>query len=218
MQNPVLEEHPTLPSAPSDAMSYTCAHYYCRSPSHSVQPAGPGARTAMRLLIHPRDVARMQSKSEVCIAGDGSHGCSLPVEHRRLFMRLGGVETDFRVCLQTQVSGATTCSLPALAPEQVSLFSSTSAVWSQAGAAHYAAGNAFLDATAATAVAAGLPTAAVNFGLFRWALIRSFQTSATRDAVGHTLHRCDGGSDAGGGSARDCQPQPLILSRSDVHA
>lgn len=60
--------------------------------------------------------------------------------------------------------------MPALAPQQIALFSSTSAAWSQAGAAHYAAGNSYLDATAAAARAAGLPTTAVNFGPFRCAL------------------------------------------------
>ena len=46
------------------------------------------------------------------------------------------------------------------------LFSSTSAVWSQPGAGHYAAGNAFLDASAAADHAAGLPTTAVQLGPF----------------------------------------------------
>ena len=46
------------------------------------------------------------------------------------------------------------------------LFSSTSAVWSQTGAAHYAAGNAYLDALAAASQAAGLPGTAVQYGPF----------------------------------------------------
>ena len=66
-----------------------------------------------------------------------------------------------------QVTGATACAPPDLTPEHTSLLSSTAAVWSQAGAAHYAAGNVFLDATAAAATAAGLPTTAINFGPFR---------------------------------------------------
>jgi KR domain len=66
-----------------------------------------------------------------------------------------------------QVVGAAACALPGLAPEQTALLSSTAAVWSQAGAAHYAAGNTFLDATAARAMAAGLPMTAINFGPFR---------------------------------------------------
>ena len=46
------------------------------------------------------------------------------------------------------------------------LFSSTSAVWSQTGAAHYSAANAALDASAAAARNAGAPVTAVNFGPF----------------------------------------------------
>jgi KR domain len=69
--------------------------------------------------------------------------------------------------LDTQVTGAAACTLPDMAAEHTALLSSTAAVWSQAGAAHYAAGNAFLDATAAATMAAGLPTTAINFGPFR---------------------------------------------------
>ena len=57
--------------------------------------------------------------------------------------------------------------MPDLAPEHTALLSSTAGVWSQAGAAHYAAGNTFLDAIAAAAASAGLPVTAVNFGPFR---------------------------------------------------
>lgn len=46
------------------------------------------------------------------------------------------------------------------------LFSSTSAVWSQSGSAHYAAANAYLDAHAAASQACGLPSTAVQFGPF----------------------------------------------------
>lgn len=46
------------------------------------------------------------------------------------------------------------------------LFSSTSAVWSQSGSSHYAAGNAFLDFHAAASQAAGLPGTAVQYGPF----------------------------------------------------
>ncbi len=46
------------------------------------------------------------------------------------------------------------------------LFSSTSAVWSQLGAGHYAAANAFLDASATADHAAGLPSTSVQFGPF----------------------------------------------------
>jgi len=46
------------------------------------------------------------------------------------------------------------------------LFSSTSAVWSQSGSAHYAAANAALDANAAASHSAGLPATAVQYGPF----------------------------------------------------
>jgi NAD(P)-dependent dehydrogenase (short-subunit alcohol dehydrogenase family) len=52
--------------------------------------------------------------------------------------------------LMLQVTGAAACALPGLAPE------------------HTAAGNAFLEATAAAATSAGLPVTAVNFGPFRF--------------------------------------------------
>ena len=76
-------------------------------------------------------------------------------------VRLNTLQVD------AQVTGAAACALPDLAPEHTALLSSTAAVWSQAGAAHYAAGNSFLDATAAAATSAGLPVTAVNFGPFR---------------------------------------------------
>ena len=46
------------------------------------------------------------------------------------------------------------------------LFSSTSSVWSQSGAGHYAAANAFLDGLATQRQHAGLPATAVQFGPF----------------------------------------------------
>ena len=46
------------------------------------------------------------------------------------------------------------------------LFSSTSAVWSQTGAGHYAAANALLDALASAHQAAGLPATALQLGPF----------------------------------------------------
>lgn len=46
------------------------------------------------------------------------------------------------------------------------LFSSTSAVWSQSGSAHYAAANAALDADAAAGHSVGLPATAVQYGPF----------------------------------------------------
>jgi len=54
----------------------------------------------------------------------------------------------------------------AMPVQGAALFSSTSAVWSQTGAAHYAAANAALDASAAAARDAGNPVTSVNFGPF----------------------------------------------------
>jgi hypothetical protein len=45
-------------------------------------------------------------------------------------------------------------------------FSSTSSVWSQAGAAHYAASNCHLDYHAHAWQAAGFPATSINFGPF----------------------------------------------------
>ena len=47
-------------------------------------------------------------------------------------------------------------------PESLLLFSSTSAVWSQTGAGHYAAANAYLDSAAWARQHAGLPATAVQ--------------------------------------------------------
>ena len=46
------------------------------------------------------------------------------------------------------------------------LFSSTSAVWSQTGFAHYAAANSYLDGHAADSQQAGLPGTALQYGPF----------------------------------------------------
>jgi len=45
-------------------------------------------------------------------------------------------------------------------------FSSTSAVWSQTGAAHYAASNSFLDVVSTARQAAGLPGTSIQYGPF----------------------------------------------------
>lgn len=45
-------------------------------------------------------------------------------------------------------------------------FSSTSSVWSQTGAAHYASANVFLDIYAARTQQAGLPCTAIQYGPF----------------------------------------------------
>ena len=54
----------------------------------------------------------------------------------------------------------------AMPVQSAALFSSTSAVWSQTGAGHYAAANAALDASAAAARDAGNPVTSVKFGPF----------------------------------------------------
>ena len=54
----------------------------------------------------------------------------------------------------------------ALPFESTTLFSSTSSVWSQPGAGHYAAANAYLDGLAASRQRAGLPAAALQLGPF----------------------------------------------------
>lgn len=46
------------------------------------------------------------------------------------------------------------------------LFSSTSAVWSQTGAAHYAAANSFLDGVGAARRYSGLPATVLQLGPF----------------------------------------------------
>ena len=62
--------------------------------------------------------------------------------------------------------GACALSEAGVPVEAVFLFSSTAAVWSQAGAAHYASGNACLDALAQQWQSVGLPGTTVNFGPF----------------------------------------------------
>ena len=67
-------------------------------------------------------------------------------------------------CLQTATAAAFQQAALPLASQL--LFSSTSAIWSQTGAAHYAAANAYLDAHAAASQQAGLPGTAVQYGPF----------------------------------------------------
>lgn len=45
-------------------------------------------------------------------------------------------------------------------------FSSTSAIWPNTGAGHYAAANSYLDAVAAARLHCGLPACSVQFGPF----------------------------------------------------
>ena len=65
-----------------------------------------------------------------------------------------------------QVVGPASLEAAQLPVESEVLFSSTSAVWSQSGAGHYAAANSHLDALAATRQHAGLAATAVQFGPF----------------------------------------------------
>lgn len=67
---------------------------------------------------------------------------------------------------QSKVANANMFGEACLPLQAAALFSSTSSVWSQTGASHYSSGNSVLDATAATALDAGLPVVAVNFGPF----------------------------------------------------
>ncbi|KAL4433581.1 hypothetical protein ABPG75_000022, partial [Micractinium tetrahymenae] len=62
------------------------------------------------------------------------------------------------------VVGAHSLARSMLPVEANLLFSSTSSVWSQAGAAHYAAANSYLDRMAQVWQCIGMPATAVNFG------------------------------------------------------
>lgn len=70
------------------------------------------------------------------------------------------------LCFLLQAATAAAFQQAALPLSSRLLFSSTSAVWSQSGSAHYAAANAFLDAHAAASQGGGLPSTAVQFGPF----------------------------------------------------
>jgi 3-oxoacyl-(acyl-carrier-protein) synthase/NAD(P)-dependent dehydrogenase (short-subunit alcohol dehydrogenase family)/acyl carrier protein len=72
----------------------------------------------------------------------------------------------FAAVVAPKAVGAGALAAARLPVESVLLFSSTSAAWSQPGAAHYASSNAVLDAAAARWQAAGLPGTAVGFGPF----------------------------------------------------
>lgn len=75
--------------------------------------------------------------------------------------------TPARVCVRAlQVAGAAALADAQLPVEQAALFSSTSALWSQPGAAAYSAANRCLDGLASAWQAAGRPATAVNFGPF----------------------------------------------------
>ena len=68
--------------------------------------------------------------------------------------------------LPLQVVGAGALADHQLPVQATAFFSSTSAVWSQAGAAHYSASNCYLDDLAHSWQAMGLPATSVNFGPF----------------------------------------------------
>jgi 3-oxoacyl-(acyl-carrier-protein) synthase/NAD(P)-dependent dehydrogenase (short-subunit alcohol dehydrogenase family)/acyl carrier protein len=72
----------------------------------------------------------------------------------------------FEASVLPKVVGAQAFAAAGIPVEATLLFSSTAAVWSQAGAAHYSAGNSCLDAAAHDWQSAGLPGTAVNFGPF----------------------------------------------------
>lgn len=72
----------------------------------------------------------------------------------------------FEASVLPKAVGANALVAAGLPVEASLLFSSTASVWSQAGAAHYSAGNACLDAAAQWWQNAGLPGTAVNFGPF----------------------------------------------------
>lgn len=67
------------------------------------------------------------------------------------------------------------------------LFSSTSSVWSQSGAGHYAAANAFLDGLATRRQHAGLPATAVQFGPFAKTGMASEHVAALASLGLHSL-------------------------------
>ena len=75
-------------------------------------------------------------------------------------------DEDFWSIMRPKAVGAYTfdaANMPLLTEQ---MFSSTSAVWSQPGAGHYAAANSTLDAVAAAKHATGVPACAVQFGPF----------------------------------------------------
>ncbi|KAK9803914.1 hypothetical protein WJX72_004698 [[Myrmecia] bisecta] len=74
-------------------------------------------------------------------------------------------EAMWAVC-KPKVVGAAAFDAAAIPVNTAVLFSSTSAVWSQPGAGHYAAANSYLDALAARRHASGQAATAVQFGPF----------------------------------------------------
>jgi NAD(P)-dependent dehydrogenase (short-subunit alcohol dehydrogenase family) len=65
-----------------------------------------------------------------------------------------------------KVTGAAAAATHLPAPQSQLLFSSTSAIWSQTGASHYAAANAFLDGFATQTQYTGLPATSLQLGPF----------------------------------------------------
>jgi hypothetical protein len=74
--------------------------------------------------------------------------------------------THAQSCSCFQVLGCFTLLDHHLHPESTLFFSSTAAIWSQLGAAHYSASNCFLDAAAKAWQHMGLPATSLNFGPF----------------------------------------------------
>lgn len=75
-------------------------------------------------------------------------------------------EAFWAVCAPKAAGAASAAQDARLPVLQQDYFSSTAAVWSQPGAAHYSAANSFLNAAAAESRWCGLPATAVNFGPF----------------------------------------------------
>jgi acyl transferase domain-containing protein/NADPH:quinone reductase-like Zn-dependent oxidoreductase/acyl carrier protein/NAD(P)-dependent dehydrogenase (short-subunit alcohol dehydrogenase family) len=93
----------------------------------------------------------------------------------------------FEATVLPKVMGARALAAAGIPVEATLLFSSTAAVWSQAGAAHYSAGNSCLDAAALDWQSAGLPGTAVNFGPFGGDGGMASSLSAAMEAVGLRL-------------------------------
>lgn len=94
-------------------------------------------------------------------------------------------------------------------------FSSISAVWSQTGAAHYAASNSFLDVVSTASQAAGLPGTSVQYGPF----------AGTGMAAGHVtglaafgLKGLSSQQVTLAGSIAFCCSAPCVLRASSVHS
>ena len=86
-----------------------------------------------------------------------------------------------------QVVGASAADAAGLPFQSQVLFSSTSSVWAQSGAGHYAAANSFLDGLATARQRAGLPATAVQFGPFAETGMASEHVAALASLGLHSL-------------------------------